>query len=117
MSSFVWAGVRSVAGKITRSGLLTRSSRSPASTKVSSLRATASRMACGSNRLEALAGHPQDGGVAVVLARGNREDGFGHPGGLERDRPAPAAVGRSRRLADRSALDELHRGQRDEADA
>src|SRR4051794_11735655 len=37
MSSFVWAGVRSVAGKITRPALDTRTSRPPASTRVSSL--------------------------------------------------------------------------------
>jgi len=36
MSSFVAAAVRSVAGKITRSGLETRSSRPPASTLVAS---------------------------------------------------------------------------------
>src|SRR3954449_11254704 len=41
MSSLVCAGVRSVAGKITRSGLLTRTSRSPASMKASSVRAMA----------------------------------------------------------------------------
>src|SRR5436190_2217210 len=37
MSSFVSAGVRSLAGKITRSALLTRTSRPPASTNVSFL--------------------------------------------------------------------------------
>ena len=36
MSSFVTAGVRSVAGKITRSALDTRSSRPPASTIMAS---------------------------------------------------------------------------------
>src|SRR3954452_4196514 len=41
MSSFVSAGVRSVAGKITRSGLETRTSRPPASTKASAERAMA----------------------------------------------------------------------------
>src|SRR4051812_22004275 len=40
MSSLVCAGVRSVAGKMTRSGLDTRTSRSPASMKASSVRAT-----------------------------------------------------------------------------
>src|SRR3954466_9241744 len=41
MSSLVCAGVRSVAGKITRSGLDTRTSRPPASMKASSERAMA----------------------------------------------------------------------------
>src|SRR4051794_5537570 len=40
MSSFVWAGVRSVGGKITRSALVTRTSRPPASIKVSWAAAT-----------------------------------------------------------------------------
>src|SRR3712207_3023738 len=43
MSSFVSSGVRSVAGKITRSELVTRTSRSPASRKVSPARATAAQ--------------------------------------------------------------------------
>src|SRR5438270_5824048 len=42
MSSLVCAGVRSVAGKISRSALVTRTSRPPASTKTSSERAMAS---------------------------------------------------------------------------
>src|SRR3954451_2185881 len=68
-----------------------------------------------SDRLEPAAGHAQQGRMAVLEARREREDGAGHAIGVEWHGPA-LPVGGGRGLADARALDELERGQGDEAD-
>src|SRR5918996_2787448 len=69
-----------------------------------------------SDRLEPLAGQAQQGRFTVLLIRGDREDGARDPGGVERRRPVPGAVGGRRGLPNGGARPELERGQGYEPD-
>src|SRR3954468_8876373 len=109
MSSLVWAGVRSVAGKITRSALETRTSRPPASTKTSPERAIAGEDAM-TRRAAALQVQPAPArrarrGLAVAI-------GLGHVHGLGRARLRLAEGEVQQRPEDRHDEDQ-HEDRRD----
>src|ERR1700733_13497829 len=116
MSSFVTGAVRSVGGKITRSGFDTRTSRPPASTVVASGAAISLRQALGVPRDRVRDVRLLERGDLLVAERellgrerilevrelGRADDRRGHPGPLQQPRQSDLRAWNTPRLRDLS---------------